>query len=334
MPLPREIPEGLNGRQYSVLALQYTLIGDWTNATAAQTRALKCNPNDFVGTPLEKISKEDMGRANFVTGFLHGGFTAGKHISTTAEFLSHELTGGLQKANAALDNAVEAHPQIKEAKQKITGLWHSAGQQLGTIVGKTIEDAVMKNAPSRNVPEGLSAQEYFDLGVQYKNMGWTEQSRDALNYAKEHDPAGDIASKADSFIKTRLPRHPVPHVAVQRNILGFNYMAANRTEEARQVFEKLIEDYPTFEWPYSNLGNLYANSNKTHKAKELLWHALDINPNYSNAWRNLAVAKILDSEFDDARDCLEKAERFDPENPALEQTKQMLNFIDNFRQRK
>ncbi len=327
---PKDVPDGLNGRQYAILTIQYLLMQWLPQATAAQAKAMNCSASDFRGTPFEDFSKDHMNKLKVLSSLVHGTFTAGQNVTSAAESVSKEIRAGLSNAGAALDQVVGEHQQLKDAKKKIGAVWDFTGQQFGSLVGKALEN-VQKPLPARDVPEGLSATEYFDLGVHYKDIGWTEQSRDALTKARELDRQGQIGREAERFMRTRLPRQSVPHAAVTRNIQGYNLMQANRTEEARQHFEKLIAEYPAFEWPYSNLGRLYVGLGDTHKANQLLWQALDINPDYANAWCNLALSKIVDSEFDEAGKYLQKATAVDPQNPACEHLNKMLEYINQFR---
>ena len=329
MVLSKEVPDGLNGREYTILTIQYLMLHWLPQATASHAKAMKCNLDDFRGTPFEGMSKDDLTRMNMLSSLVHGSLTAVEQVSSSAAFLSNQLNDGICKANTVLDHAVEGHKTLKEAKEKIADVWKIAGQQLTNLVGKTIEHSA--GVPPREIPQGLLAKEYLDLGIHYKNIGWTEQSRDALERAIELDRDGTIGKEAYRFRTTRLPRHPVPHAAVLQNISGYNLMQANRIEEAKVVFEALIKDYPAFEWPYSNLGRLYINSGDSHKARELLWHALEINPNYANAWCNLTIVKIVDSDFEDAENCFEKAKSLDPENPACQNLNAMLSLIRQFR---
>ena len=50
---------------------------------------------------------------------------------------------------------------------------------------QALRDMTRPNPPPREVPDALSAQEYWDLALRYKQVGWTEQARDALVMAIE-----------------------------------------------------------------------------------------------------------------------------------------------------
>lgn len=166
--------------------------------------------------------------------------------------------------------------------------------------------------PPRDVPEGLTASEYYELGIKYKSMGWTEQARDSMSFANEVEPDSEIGKAAIRFLKTKLPRFPVPLLAEQRNIEGFNQMARGDCDGARETFKTLIRDFPDFEWPYGNLSVLYLQDKQTKEARDLLSRALEINPDYVNGWLHLAAAKGMDLDITGAKESVKRALEADP----------------------
>lgn len=181
--------------------------------------------------------------------------------------------------------------------------------------------------PPREVPEGLTASEYYALGIKYKSMGWTEQARDSLVMAQELEPGSEIALTANRFLKTKLPRFPVPLLAEQRNIEGFNQMALGDCDGAKETFKELIKEFPDFEWPYGNLSVLYLQDNQTKEARDLLSRALEINPDYVNGWLHLAAAKGMDLDFEGAKECVRRALEADPTDTAAIAMKNALESV-------
>jgi tetratricopeptide (TPR) repeat protein len=182
--------------------------------------------------------------------------------------------------------------------------------------------------PPRDVPEGLTAKEYYQLGIEYKKLGWTEQSRDAMTLAVENGDV-DVATSARRFLKTKLPRFPVPLLAEQKNIEGFNLMVTGDAEGARQMFEELIEEFPDFEWPYGNLVIILLQDGEIVRAQALLNTALKINPDYVGGWLHMATVKASDKDFAGARDCVERALSSDPTDGAALAMKEVLDHVDN-----
>jgi tetratricopeptide (TPR) repeat protein len=183
--------------------------------------------------------------------------------------------------------------------------------------------------PPRDVPEGLTSQEYLQLGIKYKSMGWIEQARDALTFAVEDDSDKEVSLAAKRFLKTKIPRFPVPLFAEQKNIEGFNSMAAGDVEKAKDIFEELIEDFPDFEWPYGNLAVLCLHVHDVSRAKELLDKALEINPDYVNGWLHMATARGLELDLDGARECVARALESDPTDTAAKAMKLALESLES-----
>jgi tetratricopeptide (TPR) repeat protein len=183
--------------------------------------------------------------------------------------------------------------------------------------------------PPREVPEGLSAPEYYQLAIEYKKMGWIEQARDSLNIAIEIGEEGEVVSAARQFLKTKIPKYPVPLLAEQRFIEGFNQMVMGDIDEAMETFEGLVKDYPTFEWGYGQLSVLYLQEGEKEKAKNLLKVALEINPDYVNGWLHLARANGLAEDFDAAKECVERALIVDPSDPAAKALMAELEKLDS-----
>ncbi len=183
-------------------------------------------------------------------------------------------------------------------------------------------------APPSDVPANLTAEEYYDLGVRYKDVGWTEQARDALQLAIEvdgHD--GPLGQKALRYLRSKIPRHPVPMLAVQANIAGFNEMASGDLAGARETFENLIEEYPDFEWPMGNIGSLMLQWGNLEEAKKHLHRAVEINPYYLNGWLHLGRAYAVDSNLDEAYRCLDRAEDIGSDPQGVNHVRQMVDLL-------
>lgn len=175
------------------------------------------------------------------------------------------------------------------------------------------------------VPDGLTAQRYYDMGVAYKDLGWTEQSRDALQRAIKLGNGDKLAVKAKRFLETKLPRYPVTTDAIHMNIKGFNLGLASE-KEAESTWLECIKKYPNFEWPYSNLGQLYVKQRKYQDAERVLHKALEINPSYVNAWINLCECKTKQRDMPAARDCIKHAIELDPDDPRAKVISTMLEL--------
>lgn len=174
--------------------------------------------------------------------------------------------------------------------------------------------------PAREVPEGLTAEQYLKLGQEYIKIGWTEQARDALQLSLDiaggEEDGIKTAESAIKLLRSKLPRFPVPLYAEQKNIEGWNLLSTGSTAEARRIFEELIDEYPDFEWPYGNLSVLFLQSGETEKAIDLLKAALSVNKFYVQGWLHMATARGLELNFDAARKCVNEALAIDPDEVA------------------
>lgn len=153
-----------------------------------------------------------------------------------------------------------------------------------------------------------NANTYLKLGYEYKNRGWSEKARAALNKAIALDKDGPDGKKAKCFLRARLPKYPITQLMEEENIIAFNLGAEGKTEEAEAEFKRLIDIYPKFEWPYGNLGALYISEGKTDEAIAVLKKALVINPYYANGWKNLSIAYRAAGKISEAEACSKKEE--------------------------
>ncbi len=175
----------------------------------------------------------------------------------------------------------------------------------------------IQNVPSKKAPvECKTAQEYYDKGVEYKTLGWTEKSRTALNEAIKMDTDGAVKKKALRYMHSKLPANPVTEEAEQMNIQGFN-LTFRKPEEAKAKFEEAIRKYPNFEWPRSNLASILTEEGKPELAVPLLEKALEINPHYTNALRHMVTAQLKLGNRTAARHYLDMAIASDPDDNLL-----------------
>lgn len=180
--------------------------------------------------------------------------------------------------------------------------------------------------PPKEIPGNLSASEYFDLGKQYKAIGWIGHSRKALQLAMENDENGFVAQKALTFMKTRLPLKEVPQEAVAANIEGYNNMLTN-PKSAKQIWWRLTEEYPDFEWPFSNLASLILNEGDIAEAKKLLEQAIQLNPCYINALLHLANCHAIQMDYKNAITYIDRILELEPENEQALAQKQTINKV-------
>ncbi len=223
-------------------------------------------------------------------------------------------TGGDSKPVS--DDAFESEEPLTAMKDQLLsiGLSETEAQDYVQKLRQALADMTQAEPPPRELPEDLTAEEYWQLAVRYKQVGWTEQARDALTTAIEIDGDGPVGIKSRSFLRSKIPRYPVPLMAEQLNIQGYNQMFVNENE-AQRMFENLVKDYPDFEWPYGNLGSLLIKRGHLENAQELLIRAVQINPYYINGWLHLSRVYAIQENFIAAEDCLQRVTAIDASDP-------------------
>ncbi len=176
------------------------------------------------------------------------------------------------------------------------------------------------NSLPYNVPSGLSAQEYYDLGIRYKLAGWIQQSKKSLRTAMLLDP--DYVGKlAGVYLKAYLPQNDVPQEAITENIKAVNLSMNDRKGSEKALLE-LTRKYPNFEWPFGNLGHHYIEEGQLQVARQRLLEALAINPNYANAKLHLAEVCRQENNPQESDKFLLEILKLDPEFKS--------NVLDNY----
>lgn len=166
-------------------------------------------------------------------------------------------------------------------------------------------------------PIQLEAQKFYQQGVDFKTKGWTERSREALTKAIQLDK-GTVGFKALSYLRAKLPAHVQTPDAEQMNIYAYNLSYGGKREEAEKVWKECIAKYPNFEWPYSNLAAEYMDVGNWEKAAALLERAIDINPYYTNALRNMSEVQLKLGRPDLARKFMQAAADSAPDDPSFQ----------------
>jgi tetratricopeptide (TPR) repeat protein len=100
-----------------------------------------------------------------------------------------------------------------------------------------------------------------------------------------------------------------PRDAQMRFVRGVLLTEMQKPAEAREVFQRLTEDFPELPEPYNNLAVLYASEGRLDSARAALETALAAAPNYSTALENLG-----DIYLQLAADAYQRASKSDPGN--------------------
>lgn len=315
---PDELPTGLSAREYRRLGIKYLLMGKNDQATEAFSLGHEEPAEDSNGQKMD----EEARRAH------QQGARVGANLTNAVMKLLQQTSAVSDDSDGNNSNSQQHLDDIREQLAALGVPEDKVNKFLEELV-EVVTVAGSEEPPPRVVPTDLTPREFYELGVHYKELGWTEQARDALSYAIEGDGAGDWGVKAKNFLQARLPRFPVPLMAEQRNITGYNLMMAGDIAGAKEIFEALIEEYPDFEWPHGNLGFLYLSEGNILKSQKILEKALFLNPNYLNGWLHLARVRALSEDFSGAYECLDKAALIMPDNVDPERLCEFIKELES-----
>jgi tetratricopeptide (TPR) repeat protein len=169
-----------------------------------------------------------------------------------------------------------------------------------------------------SIPAGLSARDYYELGLRYRLAGWVGLARDAMIRTVDLGKDGPLEAKAQKVIKTQLPRLPVPSQAEQRNIEGYNLMLSDR-EQAKAIFLELMSKYPDFEWPFSNLAKLYIAEGKFAEARGLGKYLLSVNPDLLRSLTIMVEVCLAEKNFEEALTYIQRSLKHYPDDEQFRQ---------------
>jgi len=103
-----------------------------------------------------------------------------------------------------------------------------------------------------------------------------------------------------------------PRDAQMRFVRGVILSELKDTADAREVFERLTEEFPELPEPYNNLAVIHASQGQLERARTLLEAALAIRPDYATAHENLGDVHLQLSV-----DAYQRAARLQPGNRNL-----------------
>ncbi len=101
------------------------------------------------------------------------------------------------------------------------------------------------------------------------------------------------------------------------NNLGDLYSRQGNYEKAIEEFQTAIQLKPNYGDAYHNLGNVYYAIGEDKLAIENYQKAISLNPNLWQSYQNIAAILFKHQEYEAARENLEKAIAINPQNPEL-----------------
>lgn len=185
-------------------------------------------------------------------------------------------------------------------------------------------DTVIEAVPPDSVPPGLSAEEYYKLGVKQRQVGFPNAARKCLEKAISLKPTSPLADEARRYIRTQLPVYEVPDEALAMNNTAYGLP----DKDAQIIWEHCVKSWPKFEWPFNNLAALYIRQKKYDQARTLVDHVLSFNPNCVNAWMRRSSIESREGNWESAQKSAEKALSLEPDS---KNAREMLVSIKGWR---
>ncbi len=157
------------------------------------------------------------------------------------------------------------------------------------------------------IPAGLDARRCYELGLRYRLAGHISRAKEAFTRVTELDPSSGSAQKARTILKTQLPIGNVPETAEQRNIEAYNLMDSN-PQKAKELFQELMNQYPDFEWPFSNYAWMLVSEGNLNKARGLAKYLLSLNPFHLRSIHLAMQIALMEGNMDEALAFAERGE--------------------------
>ena len=118
-----------------------------------------------------------------------------------------------------------------------------------------------------------------------------------------------------------------PKIIEAQYNLGVVYEQFNQNENAIQCYRKAINLNPSFIYSYNNLGLIFHKLGQYSKSIEYFDKILEINPNYVNAYNNLGIINVDQGKYKEAIEYFLKALKIENKNQnALNNLIFALNF--------
>jgi Flp pilus assembly protein TadD len=153
--------------------------------------------------------------------------------------------------------------------------------------------AAQQPLPAQSVPAPASERVELSELQQVQKLMATGQLKSAL-------------ARADAHLAKN------PRDAQMRFVRGVILSELKDTAGAREVFERMTEDFPELPEPYNNLAVIHASLGQLERARTLLEAALAIRPDYATAHENLGDVHLQLSV-----DAYQRAAKLQPTNRNL-----------------
>jgi len=102
--------------------------------------------------------------------------------------------------------------------------------------------------------------------------------------------------------------------AVKNFNAGVNFYQQRNLLQAMHAYKKALQYDPQFGEAYNNLALIYQEIGDLDQARETLQRATEINPHYEKAWNNLGIILLLQNRYGEAKEVFKKVLLLNPQH--------------------
>ncbi len=180
----------------------------------------------------------------------------------------------------------------------------------GYVTFRVVGSVVINN--QRVYPEyrvHIFGPEIEDSWAESVQPGLTDRVLNVTVYRK-----GDVPTAKSKNAMVSASGLAIPSKAQKELDKGNSDLSNDKLDTAKQHFLKAIEIYPQFDQAFNNLAVVYMKSGDRAAAKEALGKAIAINDKSARAYVNLGRIATTDKQFDEALNDFNKALSVEPRN--------------------
>jgi tetratricopeptide (TPR) repeat protein len=319
---PENVPPGLTHTEYLKLQLRYNSIGWMRQSMGAMHNAVVNQPQN------ESMSEEAKKRM----GALFDALEKVLILNEFTEEVNKQFKGVCDFTLGEADKVLDKIQYVKQAKDGLKSAFTLVSQTVQETIDGSIEKTILPalGMPLDRVPEGKTAEEYFQLAERYEQIGACEPARECAQRVLDLELKKDtqLANRAQRFMKAKLPARKISHEAMIKYMSALRYTLMKKEDKAKELFVELEVKHPNFEWPLIPLAALELKDGNLERCKSLLNTAQQINPSFIKMWcakGRLAIAEwyLLDLDY-----CVERATSLDSLDTGTKALVNMQQFIN------
>jgi tetratricopeptide (TPR) repeat protein len=241
---------------HRALAMTFLRKESYPQAVAAAERLLELTPDDSVGTRIQMESYKAMGDKEGAAKALARLEELEPSAETAVLVFNSAVTlvqaGDFEGAAARFEQALEMDPELAPAHGALAGIYLNLGQYEKSVA----------SAQRHLELEPDAAGSYGILYLDYRVLGETAKADEAFAAMKAVNP-GYVGAGFLEF--------------------GIKHFNAGNVEEAREIFERVLEAAPDQAKAHYFLALCMLNAGDTAPAKELLQRFVELAPNDPDA---------------------------------------------------